>query len=56
MLKLVEIKKLEEVRRKDDPKYYLYHRLINYPTEDCYMLKDTIQTLVDAKVIQLQLE
>lgn len=42
--------------RIDDPKYYLYYRLIGHLTKDCHILKDKIQTLVDAKVSQLQLE
>ncbi|KAK4397710.1 hypothetical protein Sango_1246500 [Sesamum angolense] len=39
---LPEIKRLEEVERKDDPKYYKYHRLVGHTIQDCFMFKNNV--------------
>lgn len=54
ILKLSEVKHSEEVRKVDDINYCRYHRIISYPTKNCYILKVKIQVLVDANVINLQ--
>ena len=41
---------------QNDPKYCLYHRMINHPTDKCYVLKDRIQALIDAGVLTLKAE
>lgn len=56
MHKLLKNYKPEEARKINDPKYCLYHKNIKHKTKDCYVLKDKIQTLIDAKVIQLRHE
>ena len=40
----------------NDPKYCLYHRMIHHPTDKCYVLKDRIQALIDARVLTLKSE
>lgn len=46
----------EEVGRTDDPKYCHYHRIINHPIKDFFLLKDKLQALVDADVLHLNKE
>jgi len=41
-LKLLEAKRPEEARKKDDPKYCLYHRMLGYLTKNCYIFKDVL--------------
>jgi len=55
-LKLLEIRQPEEVWKADDLNYYLYHRIQGYPTKNCYIFKDVLQTLIDAKVLKLRPE
>ncbi|KAL0362104.1 UNVERIFIED_CONTAM: hypothetical protein Scaly_1165600 [Sesamum calycinum] len=40
-----EMKRPEEAERKDDPKYYKYHRLVGHATQDCFMFKDKVMQL-----------
>ena len=47
MVELPEPKRQEEVGKTDDPKYCLYHRIINHPTIKCYVLKDIILWYID---------
>ena len=39
-LKLLEIRRPEEVGKTVDPNYYLYHRMLGHPTKNCYIVKD----------------
>jgi len=55
-LKLPEIRHLEEVGKTDDPSYFLYYRMLGHPTKSCYIFKDVLQTLIDAKVLKLRPE
>ena len=41
-LKLLEIRHLEEEGKTDDPNYYLYHRMLGHPTNNCYIFKDVL--------------
>lgn len=43
----------EEVGHTNDPKSYLYHRIVSHPTKDCFMLKDKIQALAKTDVLCL---
>nr|ABB55333.1 hypothetical protein 12.t00052 [Asparagus officinalis] len=52
-IKLPPIVNQEEVDNTADPKYCAYHRRILHPTKDCFTLKNSIQTLVEAGVISL---
>ena len=45
-----------EIGRTNDPKYCLFHRMIHHPTDKCYVLKDRIQSLIDAGVLTLKAE
>lgn len=38
-----EPRRLEEVGRSNDPKYYPYHQLISYFIDDCFVLKGKLQ-------------
>ena len=38
--KLSDIRRPEEVGKSDDPNYYLYHRMLEHPTKNCYIFKD----------------
>jgi len=55
-LKLPEARHLEEVGKTDNLNYYLYHRMLGYPTKICYILKDILQALIDAEVLKLRPE
>jgi len=54
--KLPEIRRLEEVRKTDDPNYCLYHRMLGYPTKSCYIFKDVLPALINADVLKLRPE
>lgn len=53
MHNLPENRKPEEAGNAND---LPLHQNIWYPTKDCYILKDKIQTLIDTKMIQLRSE
>ena len=55
-LKLSEVRRPEEVGKTDDLYYCLYHRMLGHLTKSCYIFKDVLQTLVDAKVLKLRPE
>ena len=55
-LKLLEVRRPAEVGKTDDPTYCLYHRMLGYPTKNCYVFKDILQALIDAEVLKLHLE
>jgi len=42
IIQLLEPKRLEEVGRTFDPKYYCYHRMVSHPLENCIMIKELI--------------
>ena len=52
-LKLPEIRRPEEVGKKKDPNYYLYHRMLGHPTKNYYIFKDVFQALINAEVLKL---
>jgi len=54
ILKLPEIRRPKEVGKTDDPNYYLYHRMLGYPTKNCYIFKDVLQALIDAEGLKLR--
>lgn len=56
MIKLPNRKRPEEIGKTNDSNYCLYHWIIGHPSKDCYILKDNIQTLIEARVIQLKAE
>src|SRR4051812_1992464 len=49
-LKLPEPRNPEDVGKTDDPRYYLYHRALGYPTKSCWSLK----ALVDAGALRMK--
>jgi len=55
-MKLPDARRPNEIGRTNDPKYCLYHRMIHPPTDKCYVLKDRIQALIDARVLTLKSE
>lgn len=50
---LPETKRPNEVGQTGNPKSCLYHQLINYSTEDCFVLKGKIQYLINSGSISL---
>ena len=50
-LKLLEIRCPEEVEKTDDPSYYLYHRMLEYPNKNCYIFKDILQAMINAVLV-----
>jgi len=54
-LKLPEVRRPNEVGHTNDPNYYLFYRMVHHPTHKCFILKDKIQALVDARVLTLKL-
>lgn len=55
-IELSKPKRLEEVEHTKDLKYWYYHRIISYPTNDCFILKDKIQAQVELGVLCLNEE
>ncbi|KAL0379263.1 UNVERIFIED_CONTAM: hypothetical protein Sradi_3231800 [Sesamum radiatum] len=45
LIYLPEMKRPEEAERKDDPKYYKYHRLVGHAIQDCFVFKDKVMQL-----------
>lgn len=54
MLQFPNNSRPKETGKIDDSRYCLYHQNLGHPTKECYMLKRKIQTLIEAKVIQLK--
>lgn len=54
MVKMSERKRLEKVGKTIDLNCYLYHQIIGHPTKDCYIIKDKIQALIEARLIHLR--
>jgi len=54
ILKLSEVRRLEEVGKTDNPNYCLYYRMSRHPTKSCYVFKDIFQALIDAEVLKLR--
>src|SRR5436189_4495824 len=55
-LKLPEPRNPEDVGKTDDPRYFLYHRVLGHPTKSYWSLKDKLQALVDAGALRLKTE
>ena len=55
-LKLLEIRRPNQVRRTNDPNYCLFHRMVHHHTSKCFVLKDKIQALEDVGVLTLKSE
>ena len=56
MIKLPECKRPKEMGRTNDPKYYIYHRVVSHPVEKCFVLKDLILRLAKEGKILLDLD
>ncbi|KAK4381927.1 hypothetical protein Sango_2919800 [Sesamum angolense] len=54
LIDLPEIKRPEEAERKDDPKYFKYHRLVGHVIQDCFVFKDNIMQLARQGKISLE--
>ncbi|KAL0381243.1 UNVERIFIED_CONTAM: hypothetical protein Sangu_0188600 [Sesamum angustifolium] len=48
------MKRLEEVERKDDPKYCKYHRLAGHAIQDCLVFNDNVMQLTRQSKISLE--
>jgi len=55
-LKLLKVRRLNEVGRTNDPNYCFFHRMVHHPTNKCFILKDKIQALIDAGILTLKSE
>jgi len=55
-LKISEIRRPKGVGKTDDPNYCLYHRMLGHLTKNCYIFKDVLQALIDAKLLMLRPE
>ena len=55
-LKLSEVRWPEEIGRTNNPNYSLFHKMVHHPTSRCFIFKDKIQVLVDARVLTLKSE
>jgi len=53
-LKLPKVQHPNEVGRMRSTN--LFHRMVHHPTNICFVLKDKIQALVDARVLTLKLK
>ncbi|KAL0300105.1 UNVERIFIED_CONTAM: hypothetical protein Scaly_3059300 [Sesamum calycinum] len=45
LIDLPEMKQIEEAKRKDDPKYCKYHRLVGHAIQDCFVFKNKVMQL-----------
>ena len=54
VIKLLECKRLEEIRHTNNPKYCVYHRVVSHPMEKCFVLKDLILRLAKKGKILLE--
>jgi len=55
-LKLPNVRRPEKVGKSDNLSYCLYHRMLGYPTSNCYIFKDIFQALIEAEVLKLRPE
>jgi len=55
-LKLLEVRRPDEVGQTNDPDYCLFYRMVHHPTCRCNVLKDKIQALIEAGVLTLKSE
>ena len=53
LIELPECKRPEEMRKVDDPNYCRYHRIISYPIQKCFVLKELIMKLAKERKIDL---
>ncbi|KAL0345513.1 UNVERIFIED_CONTAM: hypothetical protein Sradi_4382600 [Sesamum radiatum] len=56
LIELLELKRLNEARRVNNPKYYKYHRVVSYPIERCFTTKEKIIALDKEGKIILDIE
>ncbi|KAL0416489.1 UNVERIFIED_CONTAM: hypothetical protein Slati_3480800 [Sesamum latifolium] len=54
LIDLSKMKRPEEAKRKDDPKYYKYHRLVGHVIQDCFVFKDKVMQLARQGKISLE--
>lgn len=52
-IKIPKLQRPEEEDKTDGRKYCAYYRMIAHPTRSCYIVRDQIQILVDARVLKL---
>ena len=55
-LKLLEVRRPDEIGKTDDPNYCLYYKMLGHPTKNCYIFKDVLQALIDVDILKLHLE
>lgn len=53
ILKLLEIQCPDKMWKTSDSNYCSYHKMLDYPTSSCYILKDKLQVLVDAGTMKI---
>ncbi|KAK4388602.1 hypothetical protein Sango_2466800 [Sesamum angolense] len=54
LIDLPEMKRPKEAERKDDPKYYKYHRLVGHAIQDCFVFKHKVMQLARQGKISLE--
>ncbi|KAL0328054.1 UNVERIFIED_CONTAM: hypothetical protein Scaly_2238000 [Sesamum calycinum] len=54
LIELPEMKRPEEARKTDDPKYCKYHRLVGHPIHDYFIFKDKVMQLARQGKISLE--
>ncbi|KAL0375686.1 UNVERIFIED_CONTAM: hypothetical protein Scaly_0686200 [Sesamum calycinum] len=54
IIDLPEMKRPEEVERKDDPRYCKYHRLVGHTIQNCFVFKDKVMQLARQGKISLE--
>ncbi|KAL0307148.1 UNVERIFIED_CONTAM: hypothetical protein Sradi_6132100, partial [Sesamum radiatum] len=54
LIDLPEIMLLMEAKRKDDPRYCKYHRLVGHALQDCFVFKDKVMQLARQGKISLE--
>jgi len=55
VIRLLELKRPEQVGRTADPKYCRYHRMVSHSLKKCITLKECIMQLIEDGIIILDL-
>ena len=56
LIALPECKRLEDMGKADDLKYYKYHRVIGHPIQKCFIFKEQIMKLAKENTIDLNFD
>ena len=56
VIDLPESKRLEEINKVNDPKYFRFHCVLEHPASKCFILKEKIMMLVSDGTIIIDMD